>query len=94
MVRANVGSVLRVGIRAGDILLATSLPTGLSARNILYGRITTLEQRDVIVSARVNCGVDMEVHLTLAARNSLHLTPGQEVWLVIKTHSCHLMERR
>jgi len=33
----------------------------------------------------------MEVHLTLAARDSLALTPDKDVWLVIKTHSCHLM---
>jgi molybdate transport system ATP-binding protein len=93
LVRADEGSALRVGIRAGDILLATSLPQGLSARNVIPGRITSLEQRDVIVAARVNCGVEMEVHLTLAARDSLQLAPGSEVWLVIKTHSCHLMQR-
>jgi molybdate transport system ATP-binding protein len=92
LVRAEVGFVLRVGIRAGDILLATSLPVGLSARNLIPGRVRTLQQRDVIVSARVNCGVEMEVHLTLAARDSLQLGPGREVWLVIKTHSCHLMQ--
>jgi len=93
LVRADVGSALRVGIRAGDILLATSLPQGLSARNVIPGRVTSLQQRDVIVSSRVNCGVEMEVHLTLAARDSLQLAPGREVWLVIKTHSCHLMQR-
>ena len=93
LVRAGVGSTLRVGIRAGDILLATSLPHGLSARNVIPGRITALQQRDVIISARVNCGVEMEVHLTLAARDSLQLVPGREVWLVIKTHSCHLMQK-
>jgi molybdopterin-binding protein len=60
---------------------------------VLPGRITSLQQRDVIVAARVNCRVEMEVHLTLAARDSLQLTPGKEVWLVIKTHSCHLMQR-
>jgi molybdate transport system ATP-binding protein len=91
LVRAEVGSALRVGIRAGDILLATSPPKGLSARNVIPGRVTALEQRDVIVSTRVNCGVEMEVHLTLAARDSLEIAPGREVWLVIKTHSCHLM---
>jgi molybdate transport system ATP-binding protein len=91
LVRADVGSALRVGIRAGDILLASQLPVGLSARNILPGRITSLAQRDVIVAAKVNCGVEMEVHLTLAARDSLRLQPGSEVWLVVKTHSCHLM---
>jgi molybdate transport system ATP-binding protein len=92
LVRAGVGSALRVGIRAGDILLATSPPVGLSARNVIPGRITSLEQRDVIVCARVKYRVEMEVHLTLAARDSLQLVPGREVWLVIKTHSCHLMQ--
>ena len=93
LVRGGVGSSFRVGIRAGDILLATSAPVGLSARNIIPGRIQSLEQRDVIVSARVKCRVEMEVHLTLAARDSLQLEPGREVWLVIKTHSCHLMQK-
>src|SRR5579871_351450 len=93
MVRGGVGSALRVGIRAGDILLATSPPTGLSARNVIPGRMQSLDQHDVIVSARVKCRVEMDVHLTLAARDSLELKPGKEVWLVIKTHSCHLMRR-
>jgi molybdate transport system ATP-binding protein len=93
LVRGGIGSALRIGIRAGDILLATSPPVGLSARNVIPGRILSLEQRDVIVSARVKCRVEMEVHLTLAARDSLQLEPGKEVWLAIKTHSCHLMQK-
>lgn len=93
LVRGGVGSTLRIGIRAGDILLATSPPTGLSARNVIPGRIQALEQRDVIVSAQVKCRILMEVHLTMAARDSLELEAGKEVWLVIKTHSCHLMQR-
>jgi len=91
LIRADAGSPLRVGIRAGDILLAIAPPLGLSARNVIRGRIVALKQRDVIVSARVDCGVEMEVHLTLAARDALEVQPGREVWLVIKTHSCHLM---
>jgi molybdate transport system ATP-binding protein len=91
-VGGGVGSAFRIGIRAGDILLATSPPVNLSARNVIPGRIESLEQRDVIVSAKVECGVEMEVHLTLAARDSLELAAGREVWLVIKTHSCHLMQ--
>jgi molybdate transport system ATP-binding protein len=93
LVRAEVGSTLRVGLRAGDILLAIAPPVGLSARNIIPGRLLSLERRDVIISARVNCGVELEVHLTLAAREALQLEPGKEVWLVIKTHSCHLMQK-
>src|SRR6266851_6226137 len=46
LVRADVGSTLRVGIRAGDILLATVQPTGLSARNVIPGQVISLAQRD------------------------------------------------
>jgi len=92
LVRAEVGSRLRVGIRAGDLLLATETPRGLSARNVLPGTILRLEQRDVIISAMVDCGgTEFEVHLTLAARDALQLGPGKSVWVVVKTHSCHLM---
>ncbi|HXM11769.1 MAG TPA: molybdenum ABC transporter ATP-binding protein [Terriglobales bacterium] len=92
LVSAEIGSRLRVGIRAGDLLLATASPQGLSARNILPGTIRQLVQRDVMVSAMVDCGgAEFEVHLTLAARDDLQLGAGKSVWIVIKTHSCHLM---
>jgi molybdate transport system ATP-binding protein len=92
LVRAEVGSRLRVGVRAGDLLLATVEPHGLSARNILPGTIRRLIQKDVIVSAMVDCGgAEFEVHVTLAARDALQLGPGKSVWVVVKTHSCHLM---
>jgi molybdate transport system ATP-binding protein len=93
LIRAQAGSRLRVGIRAGDILLAIVKPVGLSARNVIAGRLISLERRDMIVSARVDCGIAMDVHLTLAARDALQLEAGREVWLVIKTHSCHLMQK-
>jgi molybdate transport system ATP-binding protein len=91
LVRAKVGSKLKVGISAGDVLLAASTPVGLSARNILAGKLLSLSQRDMIVVARVDCGVEVSVHLTLAARDSLELAPGKQVWLIVKTHSCHLL---
>jgi molybdate transport system ATP-binding protein len=91
LARANVGERLRVGIQAGDILLATVKPAGLSARNCLAGTIVSLAQRDVMVVATVACGVVMSVHLTLAARDSLELQPERRVWLIAKTYSCHLM---
>jgi molybdate transport system ATP-binding protein len=91
LVRAAPGDNLRVGISAGDILLATSAPVGISARNVLVGRLLSLSQRDAIVVARVDCGIQLAVHLTLGARDSLGLTPGRQVWVIVKTHSCHLL---
>ncbi len=91
LIRAEKGLGLRVGIRAGDILLAVTKLEGLSARNVIAGRLVSLERRDMIIAARVHCGVEMEIYLTLAARDALQLESGRAVWLVIKTHSCHLM---
>src|SRR5580698_7514825 len=92
LVQAEIGSHLRVGIRAGDILLATEMPRGLSARNVVPGTIQRMEEMAGIVSAMVDCrGTRFETHLTLAAREALGLTAGKNVWVVIKTHSCHLM---
>jgi molybdate transport system ATP-binding protein len=92
LVRAEIGSRLRVGIRAGDLLLATVSPQGLSARNILPGTIRRLVQKDVMISTIVDCGgTEFEVHLTLAARDDLQLSLGKNVWVVVKTYSCHLM---
>jgi len=83
---------VRVAIRAGDILLATENPRGLSARNVLDGKIVSLERRGTLVVARVDCGVVFTVHVTLGAERTLELAAGKNVWLVIKTYSCHLVD--
>jgi molybdate transport system ATP-binding protein len=89
---AKVGDAVKVAIRAGDILLATERPSGLSARNIISGKIIALEQRGTIVVARVDCGVIFTVHLTPGAKRALQLTVSRDVWLVLKTHSCHVLD--
>src|SRR5437899_6548234 len=89
---AAAGSRVQVAIRAGDILLATERPHGLSARNVMEGRITSLEQRGAVVVARVDCGVTFIVHITPGAVRALELSAGRRVWLVLKTHSCHLVD--
>ena len=89
---AAVGSRVQVAIRAGDILLATERPHGLSARNVMEGRILLLEPRGTMVVARVDCGVTFIVHVTPGAVRALDLSAGQLVWLVLKTHSCHLVD--
>ncbi len=92
--RVDIGKPIRVGIRAGDILVATSLPQGLSARNVITGSIVSLSQQDVTVIAVVDCGTKLTVHLTPGARTTLGLEVQKPVWLVIKTYSCHVLQQR
>jgi molybdate transport system ATP-binding protein len=82
---------VKIAIRAGDILLATQPPVGLSARNILDGKIVSLEPRGSLVVARVKAGVLFTVHVTPGAVRALELIAGKPVWIVLKTHSCHLV---
>ena len=89
---AAAGDRVNVAIRAGDILLATERPHGLSARNVIEGRIISLEPRGTMVMARVECGVGFLAHVTPGAVRTLELTAGRKVWLVLKTHSCHVVE--
>ena len=92
LTRVDRGKGLRVGIRAGDILLASGPPQGLSARNVIAGKIASLEQRDVTVITEIDCGARFVVHVTPGARQSLGLQPGAAVWLVVKTYSCHVLQ--
>jgi molybdate transport system ATP-binding protein len=86
------GAFLQVAIRAGDILLATQPPHFLSARNVLPGTLESLETRGTLVIAQINAGARFIVHVTPGAVRSLHLSAGCPVWLVLKTHSCHVVQ--
>jgi molybdate transport system ATP-binding protein len=92
----TAGTAVRLAIRAGDILLATERPYGLSARNVIAGRIIWLEQRGTMFIARVAADADgavvFTVHLTLGAKRALELEVKRPVWLALKTHSCHVLE--
>jgi molybdate transport system ATP-binding protein len=91
LARMAAGAPVRIALRAGDILLANARPQGLSARNVVRGRLVSLARRGAVVTAVVDCGVPMQVLLTPAAVESLALEQERDVWLVIKTHSCHLL---
>jgi molybdate transport system ATP-binding protein len=88
---AGSGTRVRVAIRAGDILLATEEPRGLSARNVLRGRLVSLRREGATVIADVHAGAPFIVHLTPTAVDALGLAAGRDVWLIIKTHSCRIV---
>ncbi len=80
----------RVAIRAEDILLAVAEPVGLSAQNILTGRITALAPLGPSVELRVAIADESWVaRLTPRAVAALGLCEGAAVRLIVKAHAVH-----
>jgi molybdate transport system ATP-binding protein len=88
---AEIGSDARLAVRAGDILLAIEPPRGISARNILPGTVRAVQREGAMVVLIVEAGARFEVHVTPRALEVLGVRVDQQVWLVIKTHSCRLV---
>ncbi len=90
----EIGSCVRLAVRAGDILLATQPPAFLSARNVISGKLGRIDRAGPLAIARVYCAhTEFTVNLTPGACESLKLVEGQDLWLVIKTHSIHVVEQ-
>ncbi len=93
LTRHHPGEQLRVAIRAGDIMIANRRPHEISARNVFPGTVASMRIEGHSAIVTVEAGRTFEVRLTLGSRQDLHLQPGAQVWLVIKTYSCHLVAR-
>jgi molybdate transport system ATP-binding protein len=100
---AHPGDEVSVAVRAGDLILATHRPEGLSAQNILPAEI--VEIRDATAVAGADGPVQVIVALgaarapivatvTRRARQQLDLKPGARVYLVFKTQACRLLATR
>jgi molybdate transport system ATP-binding protein len=85
----EVGRPVRLRIRARDVLIATERPHGLSALNVLAGRITAMEMGNGgSVLVHVDCsGSAVLARITAQSRHTLGLEPGREVFAVVKTVS-------
>lgn len=83
------GAAVRLRIRARDVMIATERPRGLSALNILPGRIASLVSDDGSgVEVRIDCnGVAVLARITEQSRQALGLEPGMPVFAVVKTVS-------
>ncbi len=83
------GAPVRLRIRARDVMVATERPHGLSALNVLAGRVTALDPGEgATVGVRIDCnGVPVLARITAQSCQMLGLRPGLEVFAVIKTVS-------
>jgi molybdopterin-binding protein len=87
------GGRVGVAVRSGDILLATVEPGSISARNVLAGRVTAIEERGTHTLVRVACGVLWVASVTRQSLHELELTEGKPVWLAFKTYSCRVFDQ-
>lgn len=84
---AEPGTRVRVQIRARDVILATSRPEGLSARNLLEARITGLAIEDgAFAEASLAVGsASLRARLTRASAVELGLREGSRVFAIVKS---------
>jgi molybdate transport system ATP-binding protein len=94
LARYQTGDSMRVAIRAGDIMIATSQLQGISARNVIPGTIASMRTEGHTAIAEVDAGRMFQVQLTRGTREELGLEAGRKIWLVIKTYSCHLVAKQ
>jgi molybdate transport system ATP-binding protein len=85
----GVSERLVLGVLAEDVLLATKRPEGLSARNVIEGKVSAVDELSGVAMVRVEAKESFYVRLTHRAIEALSLAPGASVHLIIKTHSVH-----
>lgn len=86
---ARPGAAVRVQLLARDVILATYPPEGLSVRNILAGRITSIASDDAdtdMVHVDIG-GAVVLARVTQAASRALALRAGMQIWVLVKAVS-------
>ncbi len=81
---------VRIVVRATDVTLARRRPDGISARTMLQGVLSRIEQsEDAVAIAHVTLdgGDQLAAALTRKAIDDLGLKPGDKVWSLLKSVS-------
>lgn len=84
-------SPCQIRVSADDILIATHRPIGISATNVLAGKIRRIERFTDKTMVTVFAGEDLLVGLTSTAIARLGLHEDQEVFVIIKARSFRLL---
>ncbi len=92
MLPETATGALRLACYANDILIATQEPVGISARNVLRTRITSIEA----TGGSQLVGIEnptLKALLTPGAVESLALRPGTEIFAILKATSIAYLGR-
>jgi molybdate transport system ATP-binding protein len=84
----KIGHRVTYRVASEDILLLRSKPEGISARNVLCGRVMDVEDLGAEAVVRLSTsGLEWRARVTPAAVRELAIEPGRELWAAIKTHT-------
>ena len=86
-VEGSAARVLQVRLSADDVLVGTQRPEGISATNVLPGKIQNIESIKGQTVLTVDAGDVFYVRLTPSAVAKLNLRNGTPVFLIIKARS-------
>jgi molybdate transport system ATP-binding protein len=80
------GIAVRVHIKARDVMLATERPAGISALNVMDGRVLAItEADDASALVELACGSEtLTARITRLSAAELSLEPGRPVYAIIK----------
>lgn len=91
LAQVAVGTEVCVGIRADEILVASSQPAILGDCNVIRGKITRVERNGAMAEARVSCGAEFRVHLASRSIEPHWLDTSPDIWMMIRTRACRLV---
>ena len=84
----KVGKLVRLRLRARDVIIANQKPRGLSALNLLQGKISSISNVGPLTDVKIDCaGTIIMSRITRQSSEHLKLAAGMPVYAVVKTAS-------
>ncbi len=89
--RVQTGQLVFVSLNADDIMIATSRPVAISARNVFQVHIAELPRAPrELTSVRFADGLELKVQLAESTICELGLARGAEVFVLFKANACRV----
>jgi molybdate transport system ATP-binding protein len=79
-----LGSAVRLGVRAQDLLLSADEPGRISARNVFLATVSAVEFENGDVHVHLDAGERLVAKVTRGAVEALDLRPGARTYVLIK----------
>ena len=88
----QAGQRVLLSIRASDAILSKAPLSGISARNVVEARISSIYVADKVVLIECCFGIKIFVEITHQAYEELGLVSGSKIYVVIKANAITLLD--